>query len=550
MPRKVVFTCLAILFISVSHCFAQAASADDKVQKNTSPGYPVILGDQTLFYLGDIKGSTGTVYLGENRASQVSRRIKRIADDPLKPVTSINVIAYEQPLSLIAAENELLIAILDEDGLVEGRTRDALAAEYGQKLRTAIEKYRRDRSLKWIIAGAAFGLIATLVLIALIYFLNRLYRKTDTTIRSWVSSGKASIHVQTLELVRGERTGTILIGAMKIVRFFLFLGVFYAYVHIVLSLFPWTRPIAGGLSGYVLTPLKTIGLATLAEIPNLIFLFIIVLITVYVLKLMRLLFRELGRGTIKLKGFYTEWAEPTYRIFRLMVIAFAAVMAFPYIPGSDSTAFKGISIFAGVLLSLGSTSAIANAVAGYMLTYRRVFRIGDRVQIADYIGDVIETRLQVTHLRTIKNEEIVVPNSTIVNSHVINYSSLAKTRGLILHTDVTIGYDVPWRQVETMLLMAAERTHNLLREPAPFVLQTSLNDFHITYELNAYTDSPLVMAQVYSELHRNIQDVFNEYGVQIMSPAYEADPDHPKIVPRDKWYVPPAKLPEDAGEKS
>ena len=550
MPRKVVFTCLAILFIGVSHCFAQAGSADDKVQKNTSPGYPVILGDQTLFYLGDIKGSTGTVYLGENRASQVSRRIKRIADDPLKPVTSINVIAYEQPLSLIAAENEFLIAIFDEDGLVEGRTRDALAAEYGQKLRTAIEKYRRDRSLKWIIAGAAFGLIATLVLIALIYFLNRLYRKADRTIRSWVSSGKASIHVQTLELVRGERTGTILIGAMKIVRFFLFLGVFYAYVHIVLSLFPWTRPIAGGLSGYVLTPLKTIGLATLAEIPNLIFLFIIVLITVYVLKLMRLLFRELGRGTIKLKGFYTEWAEPTYRIFRLMVIAFAAVMAFPYIPGSESTAFKGISIFAGVLLSLGSTSAIANAVAGYMLTYRRVFRIGDRVQIADYIGDVIETRLQVTHLRTIKNEEIVVPNSTIVNSHVINYSSLAKTRGPILHTDVTIGYDVPWRQVETMLLMAAERTHNLLREPAPFVLQTSLNDFHITYELNAYTDSPLVMAQVYSELHRNIQDVFNEYGVQIMSPAYEADPDHPKIVPRDKWYVPPAKLPEDAGEKS
>jgi len=550
MSRKAIFTCLAILFIGVTDCFAQAGSPADKDQQDTSPAYPVVLGDQALYYLKDIKGPTGTVYSGQERAKEVSKRIKLTADDPLKSVNSITVFAYEQPISFIAVENELIMSILDEDGLAEGRTREALAADYSQKLRTAIEKYRQERSLKWIITGTVFGFIATLVLIALIYLLNRLYRKADTTIQSWVRSEKASIHVQSLELLRAERAGTILTGAMKIVRFFLFLGIFYSYLHIVLSLFPWTRAIASGLSNYVLTPLRTIGLATLSQVPNLIFLFIIVLITFYVLKLMRLFFREIGRGTITLKGFYAEWAEPTYRICRLMVIAFAAVMAFPYIPGSDSPAFKGISIFAGVLFSLGSTSAIANIVAGYMLTYRRVFRIGDRVQIADFTGDVIETRLQVTHLRTIKNEEIVVPNSTIVNSHVINFSSLAKKPGLILHTGVTIGYDVAWRQVEALLLMAAERTRGLLREPAPFVLQTSLNDFHITYELNTYTDAPQAMAQVYSELHKNIQDVFNEYGVQIMSPAYEADPDRPKIVPKDKWFVPPAKPPEEEGKQS
>jgi len=550
MSKKVLLTCLAILLIGVSDCLAQAGSPAGEDQKGKSPAYPVVLGDQTLFYLRDIKGPTDTVYLGEDRAREVSKRIKRIADDPLKSVTSINVFAYEQPISFIAAENELIMSILDEDGLLEGRTREALGVEYSQKLRSSIEKYRHDRTLKRIITGAAFGLTATLALITLIYLLNRLYRKVENTIRSWVSSEKASIRVQSLELLRAERAGALLVGAIKITRFFLFLGIFYAYVHIVLSLFPWTWSIAAGLSSYVLTPLRTIGSATLSQIPNLIFLLIIVLITFYVLKLMRLFFREIGRGTITLRGFYAEWAEPTYRICRLLVIAFAAVMAFPYIPGSESPAFKGISIFAGVLFSLGSTSAIANIVAGYMLTYRRVFRIGDRVQIADYVGDVIETRLQVTHLRTIKNEEIVVPNSTIVNSHVINYSSLAKGRGLILHTDVTIGYDVPWRQVEALLLMAAERTHGLLREPAPFVLQTSLNDFHVTYELNCYTDTPQAMAQVYSELHRNIQDLFNEYGVQIMSPSYEADPDHPKTVPKDKWYVPPAKPPEGSEKQN
>ena len=234
----------------------------------------------------------------------------------------------------------------------------------------------------------------------------------------------------------------------------------------------------------------------------------------------------------------------------MLILAFAGVIAFPYIPGSESPAFKGISIFLGVLFSLGSTSAIANILAGYTLTYRRIFKVGDRVKIADFTGDVLDTRLQVVHLRTIKNEEIIVPSSMIVNSHVINYSSLARTQGLILHTSVTIGYDTPWRQVEALLLMAAERTPGLMREPAPFILQTSLDDFYVAYELNVYTDDPLKMAETYTDLHRNIQDAFNEYGVQIMSPSYRFDPDRPKIVPKDQWYAAPAKPPDDQEKKS
>jgi small-conductance mechanosensitive channel len=220
------------------------------------------------------------------------------------------------------------------------------------------------------------------------------------------------------------------------------------------------------------------------------------------------------------------------------------VVAYPYIPGSESPAFKGVSLFLGVVFSLGSSSSIANIVAGYMVIFRRAFKVGDRVKIGAQMGDVVEMRLQATHLRTIKNEEVIVPNSLIINTDVVNYSSLARKGGLILHTTVTIGYDTPWRQVHALLLAAAERTEGLLKEPRPFVLQTALNDFYVSYELNAYTDRPLEMISIYSHLHQHIQDAFNEHGVQIMSPHYLGDPARAKVVPKEHWYPPPAQRSE------
>jgi small-conductance mechanosensitive channel len=227
---------------------------------------------------------------------------------------------------------------------------------------------------------------------------------------------------------------------------------------------------------------------------------------------------------------------------RFGIVAFALVVAYPYIPGSGSDAFKGISIFIGILFSLGSSSAIANIIAGYMLSYRRAFKVNDRVRIGDVTGDVTEVRVQVTHLRTVKNEEVIVPNSSILNNEIVNYSSYARREGLILHTEVGIGYETPWRQVEGMLLLAAERTGGLLRTPPPFVRQTKLGDFAVTYELNAYCADAQQMGPLYTEMHRSILDVFNEYGVQIMTPAYEGDPPEPKIVPKEAWFAKPSRL--------
>jgi small-conductance mechanosensitive channel len=217
------------------------------------------------------------------------------------------------------------------------------------------------------------------------------------------------------------------------------------------------------------------------------------------------------------------------------------VIAYPYIPGSESDAFKGVSIFLGVLLSIGSSSFVSNIIAGYAITYRRLFKVGHRVRVGDTVGDVVAMRLQVTHLRSLKNEEVIIPNSEILNSSVTNYSSFADADGVILHTTVGIGYETPWRQVEAMLLMAAERTDGLLHEPKPFVLQTGLGDFCISYEINAYCDDARRMPALYAAMHRSILDVFNEYGVQIMTPAYERDPEQPKLVPPEQWYAAPAE---------
>ena len=221
-----------------------------------------------------------------------------------------------------------------------------------------------------------------------------------------------------------------------------------------------------------------------------------------------------------LPGFYQDWAMPTYKIARFLVIAFALVMAFPYLPGSDSPAFKGVSIFLGVLFSLGSSSAVANVVAGVILNYTRAFSIGDRVRIGDVEGDITYKTLLVTHIRTIKNVEITLPNSTVLSGAILNFSTAAKDSALILHTSVTIGYDAPWRRIHELLISAASATQHILKDPQPFVLQTALNDFYVSYQINAYTDHPSKMALIYSDLHQNIQDKFNEGGVEIMSPHY------------------------------
>jgi len=288
-----------------------------------------------------------------------------------------------------------------------------------------------------------------------------------------------------------------------------------------------------------------VAISILGFLPNLIFIIVISVVASYIIKLARLVFHGIGEGRINIPGFYQEWSKPTFNITRFLIIVFSAIVIIPYLPGSGSSAFQGVSIFFGLLLSLGSTAAVANVVAGIVITYMRAFRIGDRVKIADTMGEITEKTLFVTRIRTIKNADVTIPNAMVLANHIINFSSLCDTGdGLVLHTAVTLGYDVPWRRVHELLVEAAEATEALESDPKPFVLQTSLADFYVSYELNAFTRCPDAMAQIYSDLHQNIQDKFHEAGIEITSPHYSAIRDGNQAaipanyLPRD--YQPPA----------
>jgi small-conductance mechanosensitive channel len=399
-----------------------------------------------------------------------------------------------------------------------------------------------------LLTNTGYALGATVMLGIVLVLLYALFRRLDAVAEKRLKSRVEALRIQSFQVVQTETFWKSMRTTFRTVRTIAVLACCVVYAQVVLGLYPWTRPTAQRLLLMLLDPLRNMALGFIAMLPNLAFLAVLFVVVRYLMRLLRLFFSAIEQGTVTFSGFDREWALPTFRMVRVLVVAFALVVGYPYLPGSQSEAFKGVSILLGVMFSLGSSSAIANIIAGYSLTYRRAYRVGDRVMIGDVVGDVAEMRLQVTHLRSLKNEEIVIPNSNIMNTHVINYSSLAAQHGLILHTTVGIGYETPWRQVEAMLTEAAARTPGLLREPPPFVLQKSLGDFAVNYEINVYTDQPQAGPRLYAALHRSILDVFNEYGVQIMTPAYEGDPEQAKVVPKDKWFELPAKPEGSSGD--
>lgn len=508
------------------------AHAIEEINVQTAP---VRIDGAVLFM---VRGTTS--YPAGERAAAIAGRITSLADDRSVQIESIA--PFESELSTdIRAGNRIIMSALDVDAELEGVSRQVLARAYSAKIRAAVDAYRRDRGTRSIAMAGAFALGATLGFAALILLIRFLFRKLNASAETWFAFKIRELQAKSHDIVRTEWIWTTVKGGLRSTRLIVTLLLVFFYLELVLRLFPWTRDYAVPMLDLVLSPLRSIGSAVLDYLPKLVFLIILFFVARYALNLLRVFFLSIQRGRISVTGFDPDWALPAYKIARTAFIAFTVVVAYPYIPGSESPAFKGVSLFLGVVFSLGSSSSIANIVAGYMVIFRKAYKVGDRVKIGEQVGDVVEVRLQATYLRTIKNEEIIVPNSLVLNTQVINYSSLARKGGLILHTTVTIGYDTPWRQVHALLLLAAERTEGLLRKPMPFVLQTALNDFYVSYELNTYTDRPQEMVQIYSDLHRNIQDTFNEHGVQIMSPHYLGDPSQAKIVPKEQWFRPPAR---------
>lgn len=386
----------------------------------------------------------------------------------------------------------------------------------------------------------AVGLLLTLITTALFMGLLKVFRhlfpRAIEKVSRWGRLTHYSLKIQHVELLAGSQIAEGVLGLLRVIQFVTYTSLIYLYVTSILGFFPATQKLSLELLGYLIEPIKLIALTFVSSLPDVIAIVVIAFVTRYIIKLIHMFFMGIERGAITFVGFHREWANPTYKIVRFFALVFAAVAIVPYIPGSQSEAFKGISVFLGVLVSLGAAGSFSNIVAGVVLTYMRPFSIGDRVKIAETVGDITEKSLLVTRVRTIKNVDVTIPNALVLSSHIINFSSSAlNPPSLILHSTITIGYDVPWRTVHELLIDAAKQTTFILETPPPFVLQTALNDFYVSYEINAYTGYPNKMAAIYTELHQNIQDQFHGAGIEIMSPHYTQVRDGNKTAIPDEY---------------
>jgi small-conductance mechanosensitive channel len=532
--------CLFALMVALSYpatLFAETAKS--KVKGATIDSAPVIIDGRVLFFVKGIKA-----YPAKRRAGEIADRLVAFAQDPELALSEIRKQEGEDATKFVGPAGTIM-DVFDMDSSVDGMTikRSTLTETILIRIREAITDYRNDRSPEVLLVRLGYAVGLTFIALIVVFGARWGFRKLSALVEHRVSEHLETMEAKSFNLIQANQLWRILRGAVKLSALALALFLTYLYVNAVLGLFPWTRTVAYYLFELIISPLNAVGANILGYFPNLVYLLIIILAFRYILKLLRAMFTAVHKESITLSGFEPEWSWPTYRLVRILVWAFGLVLAYPYIPGSDSDAFKGVTIFLGVLASIGSSSIISNIVAGYTMTYRRAFKAGNWVRFGDHVGEVTEMRLLVTHLRTAKNEEVIIPNSQILNNDVTNFSSLAKDKGLILHTSVGIGYEVPWRQVEAMLLRAAGKTIGISTNRQPFVLRASLGDFAINYELNVYVDKADSMPRIYSALHDKIIDVFNEYGVAIMTPAYERDPEEPKLVPEDQWYAEPATGP-------
>ncbi|HEY9260318.1 mechanosensitive ion channel family protein [Chitinophaga sp.] len=500
----------------------------------THNGIPVVPFGDTLFYIYNKLGPLQP----SDRAENINRKLAQLSDDPFFSADSIRTIQNENNID-VTYNDLVLLSVTDDDALWLNQDKMEVAQSYVVAIKKAVEQDKKDHSLQSVLIRLGWLLLIIVVFSTIVYGINRFFkwlRKKIVTDKDRFFKG---VKVKEYALLNQQKQIGIVFNVLRIARIISILFIFYITLPFVFSIFPWTEGIADKLIDWTLSPVKSIFHSFVQYLPKLLTILVIYFITRYLVKLVNYLAGEIAAGNLTIRGFYPDWAAPTASGVKFLLYAFMFVVIFPYLPGSDSKIFQGVSVFLGILFSLGSSSAISNVIAGFVITYMRPFKIGDRVKIGEITGDVIEKNLLVTRLRTIKNEEITVPNASILNGHTINFTTSSKDLGLILHTTVTIGYDVPWKKVHEMLISAAMATDGVLKDKAPFVLQTSLNDFSIAYEINVYTDHSHKMALLYSDLHRNIQDHFNAAGVEIMSPHFFAHRDG------NTSTVPPEYLADD-----
>ncbi len=531
-PRALRIVCTVLALWAA--CAAFAAAEDDA-------GRPanVTLAGQTIVTL---RGTVGG-FPPEERAHRATLRLV----DVLSTADGDAIGTRVDDAGVLLTLNDARIVLLapdDRPGATPAELQaEALAA--AERLRAAVGAYRLEQTPAARTRAIALAAGATVLLFAALLVLLRLHGSARRGIEALVQRRLHRVHGG-FRATLAARAGAVarlaagaLLGLVAVV-------LFWYWLVFVLARFPGTRSLADTLGGFILRAAGELLWKAAASIPDILTVVLIVVVARLVARGWRALFDAIERGSLEIPWFHPETAPPTRRIAVLFTWVAAAVVAYPYLPGSQSLAFKSMSLFLGVMVSLGSSGLVNQVLSGLVLMYSRSYRPGDYVEVQGHEGTVLTLGLLSTKLRTPKQEEVTIPNAVMIGSATRNYSRLAEPDGVILHTTVTIGYGTPWRQVHAMLLLAAARTPGLRARPEPFVLQTSLSDFYVSYQLNARMVRPDSRPATFAALHANIQDVFNEYGVQIMSPHYLQDPLDPVVVPPAQWYAAPAVEPAAA----
>lgn len=509
MAMRLMFTVL-LLFGLQSLLHAQETKIDLR-------GFPVIAHADTLFH---IKNKLGSLSASE-RAQRTSGKVERLAEDLFFVPDSVKITGDSSVTDLVY-KGDILLSLSKIDADSVRMDKAVLAKTYQQVIVKNVQEYKKETDLLVLLKRAGLGLFILAVLGLCIFYLNKYFNRVKTWVIVKLHKRIGSLKIKDYELIN-KKSEQLLIGRLlNLFKFILIFLLIYLTLPVVFRLFPWTKPWGDSLISFILNPLKNIFSAAIDFIPNLITILVVIFVFHYIKKAIKFFADEIEAEKLKINGFYADWAKPTYNIVRIILNAFMLVVIWPFIPGSNSEIFKGVSVFLGLLISFGSSSAISNGVAGMVITYMRPFKLGDVVKIGDITGAVVEKSLLVTRLKTIKNEMITIPNSAILNGNTVNYTSLCAQEGLIIHSTLTLGYDIPWTTIHELLINAALGTTGVLKHKQPFVLQTSLDDWYVSYQLNAYIDDPGVMAGIYSELHKNIHEAFDKAGVEIMSPHYQA----------------------------
>ncbi len=508
--------------------YAQQRQRIDSLRQFTK-GIPVVADGDTLFYLYTKRGG----YTPQQRAQMTGSAIEELGRRfNLRP-DSVSV-DHSDIVSDLMYGNKVLLSLTDQDALWEGISRDSLANERRQNVVDKLHEMKAEHGI-WRMAKRILYFVLVIVGQYFLFRLtNWLFRKLKVRILRLKDTKIKPVSIQGYELLDAQKQANLLVFLASVGRYILMGLQLLFTVPLIFIIFPQTEGLAYRLLGYIWNPIRGIFVGIIDYIPKLFTIIVIWYAVKYLVRFVLYLAREVEGGRLKINGFYPDWAMPTFHIIRFLLYAFMIAMIYPYLPGSNSGVFQGISVFVGLIVSLGSSTVIGNIIAGLVITYMRPFKIGDRIQLNDTTGNIIEKTPLVTRIRTPKNEVVTVPNSFVMSSHTVNYSTSAREYGLIIHSEVSIGYDVPWRKVNELLIDAALNTPGVVDDPRPFVLETSLSDWYPVYQVNAYIKEADKMPQIYSNLHQNIQDKFNEAGIEIMSPHYMAMRDgNETTIPKD-----------------